>query len=81
MFLVKKDQILFWGPLDPMVDRGLSEVWCLKENEDAILKRTERVRVKTMGGQKVVDRKTEEQVDMLGLIINHFLSSILIVIG
>ena len=24
MFLVIKDQILFWGPLDPMVDRGLS---------------------------------------------------------
>ena len=39
----------------------LSEVWCLKENEDAILKRVERVRVKTLCGQKVVDRKTEEQ--------------------
>ena len=39
----------------------LSELWCLKENEDAILRRTERVRVKTMCGQKVVDRKTEEQ--------------------
>ena len=50
----------------------LSEVWCLKENEDAILRRTERVRVKTMCGQKVVDRKTEEQMDMLGLIVNHF---------
>ena len=64
-----------------MVDRELSEVWCLKENEDAILRRTERVRVKTMCGQKVVDRKTEEQMDMLGLIVNHFLSSISIVIG
>ena len=51
---------------------NLSEVWCLKENEDAILRRTERVRVKTMSGQKVVDRKTEEQMDMLGLIVNHF---------
>ena len=50
----------------------LSELWCLKENEDAILRRTERVRVKTMCGQKVVDRKTEEQMDMLGLIVNHF---------
>ena len=27
---------------------NLSEVWCLKENEDAILRRIERVRVKTM---------------------------------
>ena len=50
----------------------LSEVWCLKENEDAILRRTERVRVKTMCRQKVVDRKTEEQMNMLGLIVNHF---------
>ena len=49
----------------------LSEVWCLKENEE-ILRRTERVRVKTMCGEKVVDRKTEEQIDMLGLIVNHF---------
>ena len=50
----------------------LSEIWCLKENEDAILRRTERVRVRAMCGQKVVDRKTEEQMDMLGLIVNHF---------
>ena len=41
-----------------------SETWCLKENEKAILRRTERA----MCGQKVVDRKpAEEQMDMLGL--------------
>ena len=40
-----------------------SETWCLKENEKAILRRTERA----MCGQKVVDRKTTEQMDMLGL--------------
>ena len=41
-----------------------SETWCLKENEKAILRRTERA----MCGQKVVDRKsTEEQMEMLGL--------------
>ena len=50
----------------------LSEVWCLKENENAILKRTERVMVRAMCGQKVVDRKTEEQMNMLGLIVNRF---------
>ena len=45
-----------------------SETWCLKENEKAILRRTERAMVRAMGGQKVVDRKTtEEQMDMLGL--------------
>ena len=42
-----------------------SETWCLKENEKAILRRTERAMVRSMCGQKVVDRKTaEEQMDM-----------------
>ena len=45
-----------------------SETWCPKENEKAILRRTERAMVRAMCGQKVVDRKTtEEQMDMLGL--------------
>ena len=45
-----------------------SETWCLKENEKAILRRTERAMVRAMCGQKVVDRKTnEEQMGMLGL--------------
>ena len=45
-----------------------SEAWCLKENEKAILRRTERAMVRAMCGHKVVDRKTaEEQMDMLGL--------------
>ena len=43
------------------------ETWCLKENEKAILRRTERAMVRAMCGQKMVDRKTtEEQMDMLG---------------
>ena len=45
----------------------LSEVWCLKENENAILKRAERVMVKTMCGQTIIDKKIEEQMNMLGL--------------
>ena len=45
-----------------------SEAWCLKENEKAILRRTERAVVRAMCGQKVVDRKTpEEKMEMLGL--------------
>ena len=45
-----------------------SETWCLKENEKAILRKTERVMVRAMCGQKVVDRKTtEKQMDMLVL--------------
>ena len=38
----------------------LSTVWCLKENENAISKRAERVMVRAMCGQKIVDKKTEE---------------------
>ena len=45
----------------------LSEVWCLKENENAILKRTERVMVRAMCGQKIIGKKTEKQMNMLGL--------------
>ena len=45
-----------------------SETWCLKENEKATLRRTERAMGRAMCCQKVVDRKTtEEQMDMLGL--------------
>ena len=45
-----------------------SEAWCLKENEKAILRRTERAMVRAMRDQKVVDRKTgEEQMDTLEL--------------
>ena len=43
-----------------------SETWCLKENEKAILRRTERTMVRAMCGPKFVDRKTTgKQIDML----------------
>ena len=44
-----------------------SEAWCFKENKKAILRRAERAMVKAMRGQRVVDRKTEEQINMLWL--------------
>ena len=41
---------------------------CLKENEKATLRRTEKAIVRAMGGQRVIDRKTtKEQMVMLGL--------------
>ena len=44
-----------------------SEIWCLRENEMAIL-RTERAMVRAMCGTKLVDRKKmEELMKMLGL--------------
>ena len=39
----------------------------IKENEKANLRRTKRAMVKAMCGQKVVDRKTTKQMNMLGL--------------
>ena len=45
-----------------------SETWCLRENEMAILRRTEKAMVRSMCGVKLVDRKnTEELTEMLGL--------------
>ena len=37
----------------------LSETWCLKENENTILKRVERAMMRGMCGQKIIDKKTE----------------------
>ena len=45
----------------------LTEIWCLKENENTILKGAERVMVRTMCGQTIIDETTEEQMNMLGL--------------
>ena len=59
----------------------LSEVWCLKENENAILNRTEKVMVRAMCGQKIVDKKTEEQMNMLGLKETIFEFLLRLVIG
>ena len=45
-----------------------SKTWCLRESEMAILRRTERVMVRSMCGVKLADRKnTEELMEMLGL--------------
>jgi hypothetical protein len=45
-----------------------SEIWCLSENEMAILRRTERAMVRAMCGVKLMDKKrTEDLMEMLGL--------------
>ena len=44
-----------------------SETWCLSESEMAILRRTERVMVRSMCGVKLVNRKMEDLMEMLGL--------------
>ena len=44
-----------------------SETWCLRENEIAILRRTEREMVRAMCGAKLMEKKrTEDLMEMLG---------------
>ena len=43
-------------------------LWCLRENEMAILRRTERAMVRAMCGAKLMEKKrTEDLMEMLGL--------------
>ena len=45
-----------------------SETWCLRENEIAILRRTERAMVGAMCGAKLMEKKrTEDLIEMLRL--------------
>ena len=45
-----------------------SETWCLRENEMAILRRTERAMVRVTCGAKLMEKKrTEDLMEMLGL--------------
>ena len=45
-----------------------SKTWCLRENEIAILRRTERAMVRAMCGAKLMEKKkTEDLMEMLGL--------------
>ena len=56
-----------------------SEVWCLKNNEKTILRRTKGAMVRAMCGQEVVDRKTtEELMEMLGSACLHCVFRLLI---
>ena len=45
-----------------------SKAWCLRENEIAILRRTERAMVRAMCGSKLMEKKrTEDLMEMIGL--------------
>ena len=45
-----------------------SETWCLRENEMAVLRRTEKAMVRAMCDAKLmVKKRTEDLIEMLGL--------------
>ena len=44
-----------------------SETWCLRENETAILRRTEKVIMRAIYGVKMIEKRSQELVSLLGL--------------
>ena len=44
-----------------------SETWCLRENEMAILRRTEKAMMRAMCGVKIIEKRSQELMSFLGL--------------
>ena len=66
-FLLKRKGMLYRSCVRPAMLYG-SKTWCLRENEMAILRRTERATVRTMCGPKLMEKqRTEDLMEMLGL--------------
>ena len=66
-FLLKLKGMVYRSCLRSAMLYG-SETWCLRENEMAILRRTERAMVRAMRGAKRMEKKrTEDLMEMLGL--------------
>ena len=59
--------MIYWSCLRSVMLCG-SETWCLRENEMAILRSTERAMVRAMCGANLMEKKrTEDLMEMLGL--------------
>ena len=59
--------MVYWSCVRSAVLYG-SETWCLRENEMAVLRRTERAMVRAMCGAKLMEKKrTEDLMEMLRL--------------
>ena len=68
-FSIKMKGMVYWSCVRlAMLYIYGSETWCLKENEMAVLRRTERAMVRAMCGAKLMEKKrTEDLMEMLGL--------------
>ena len=65
-FSLKLKGMVYWSVRSAMLYG--SETWCLRENEMAILRRTDRAMVIAMCGAKLMEKKrTEDLMEMLGL--------------
>ena len=66
-FSLKVKGMVYWSCVRVAMLYG-SETWCLRENEIAILRRTERALVEAMCGAKLMEKKrTEDLIETLGL--------------
>ena len=66
-FSLKLKGMVYWNCVRSVMLYG-SETWCLRENEMAILRRTERAMVRVMCGAKLMEKKrTEDLMERLGL--------------
>ena len=66
-FSLKMKGMVYWNCVRSVMLYG-SETLCLRENEMAILRRTERIMVRAMCGAKLMEKKrTENLMEMLGL--------------
>ena len=66
-FSLKLRGMVYWSCARSAMLYG-TETWCLRKNEMAILRRTERAMVRAMCGAKLMEKKrTEDLMEMLGL--------------
>ena len=66
-FSLKLKGMVYWSCARSAMLYG-TETWCLRKNEMAILRRTERAMVRAMCGAKLIQKKrTEDLMEMLRL--------------
>ena len=65
-FLLKMKETIYQSCIRSAMLNG-SETWCLRENEMAILRRTEKVTMRAMCGVKMIEkRRSQELMSLLG---------------
>ena len=65
-FLLKMKKRIYHSCIRSAMLYG-SETWCLKENEMAILRKTEKAMMRAMCGVKMIEKRSQELMTLLGL--------------
>ena len=61
LFILDMKGMVYWSFVRSAMLYG-SKTWCLRENEMAILRRTEKAMVRTMCGAKLMEKKRTEDL-------------------